>query len=641
MSLSSISRTQVVSVAVVAVTAAVAFSPPRLALALVFAGLAVLALGVVFAVDRERRTLAEKMEEVRVQLDEMARDRHDEVSLARDRDVRVRQTIQEAADACADRTVEGWARHERQQARVSAPLDQAVGSGGSPEGRSGEDSGGRSGAHSAGDSGGHSGGRSSEGTEREEARTPAERNLATAQDLLWNGYSSLGLARLRGLGADSEASPAVRAEAHKTLSNWHRATGQPESARDHAHLADLSAPRAARGSSGVPSLLTARIRAPRAARHFDVVLMSDFRLPGGSTGSNLQEITAQRDAGLTTGLVHHPVLRADQSRGVNPKILAAVDNDRVRFVAPDERVTCDLLVVRFPLIGQRPMDVLPTVDAARRIVVLNQTPNRRYGMEEGAHEAEAPNEAWNVARCVKGFTSMLGEHSWHPISPRVREAMVLHHSSEMAGVPLADEDWTNVIDVDAWRRGGRRNPDGRVLLGRHSRDDRDKWPGDPAALAAAYPALPGWETHVLGGTRFAEQTLGGLPPHWTAHPFDSVDAREFLHELDAYVYFTGQGHLEPFGRAPLEAIAVGLPTLLPPSFAPVFGDAALYTEPEGVRAEIEALMGDEERYARQVRIGHEVLRERFSHQAHLRRLFELGVRVPAEFLEAPSPLLVP
>ena len=629
MSLSSISLKQVVSVAVVAVTAAVALSPPRLALALVFAGLSVLALAVAFAVDRERRTLAEKMEEVRVQLDEMAYDRRDEVGAARDRDVRVRQAIQEAADACADRAVEGWARYER-QARRSAHGTSEAGADGRPGERSSR------GSH-------RSAGR---GSDTEATRTPAERHLSEAQDLLWNGYSSLGLERLRGLGADHEATPAVRAEAHKTLSNWHRATGQPDSARDHAHRADLAAPLAARGDSGVPSLLTARIRAPRAARHFDVVLMSDFRLPGGSTGSNLQEITAQRDAGLTTGLVHHPVLRADQSRGVNPRILATVDNDRVRFVAPDERVTCDLLVVRFPLIGQHPMDVLPSVEAARRIVVLNQTPNRRYGVGadgagRGVRADAAPNEAWNVARCVEGFTSMLGEHTWYPISPRVREAMVLHHASEMAGVPLADEDWTNIIDLDAWRRGGRRNPDGRVLLGRHSRDDRDKWPEDPAVLAAAYPALPGWETHVLGGTTHAERTLGGLPEHWTGHPFDSVGVREFLHGLDAYVYFTGQGYLESFGRAPLEAVAVGLPTVLPHSFAPVFGDAALYAEPEGVSAEVEALMGDEERYARQVRTGHEVLRERFSRQTHLRRLAELGVRVPAELVESPRALLVP
>ncbi|WP_017582805.1 glycosyltransferase family protein [Nocardiopsis valliformis] len=588
MRLRSFSRKQVVLVAVAAATVAVALSPPRLALALAFAGLAVLTLGAATLVERQRHRLSEELEQVHTRLDEMTRDRRDAASIARERDVRVRQTIQEAADACADRTVEGLARLDRKRSRE----------------------------------------RSRE--RKDTARTQAEKRLHNAQDLLWTGYSSLGLERLRDLGADAEASPGVRAEAHKTLSNWHRATGTPDSARDHAHLADLAAPRAARGASGVPSLLTARIRAPRTARHFDVVLLSDFGLPGGSTGSNLQEITAQRRAGLSTGLVHHPVAEWGVRQGVNPKIMAAVDNDRVRFIAPDERVTCDLMIARVPRLGERPMDVLPSVEAAKRIVVLNQTPDRRYGVEI------EDNEAWNVGRCVEGFTSLLGEHTWHPISPRVREAMVRHHAGEMAGIPLAEEDWTNIIDLDAWRRPSRRAVDGRVLLGRHSRDHRDKWPDKASVLAAVYPALPGWETHVLGGAKVPEHTLGVLPDHWTVHDFDTVDVREFLHGLDAYVYFTGEGHLEPFGRSPLEAMAVGLPTLLPESFRPVFGDAALYTDPAGVREAVEALMGDEDQYSRQVRRGHEALRERFSHQTHLRRLAGLGVRVPAEFLEVPG-----
>ncbi|WP_460772218.1 glycosyltransferase family protein [Nocardiopsis nanhaiensis] len=584
MRLRSIPRKQVVLVAVALVTVAVALSPPRMALVLAFAGLASLTLWVASLVERQGERRSRELDRVRSELARMDGDRRDELSIARKRDVRVRKTIREATEQAVQRVSEGWEQRDRAKG---------------PEGVV-----------------------SAQGNQR----------LSTAQDLLWTGFSSLGLAQLNGLGSDTEVGPPVRAEAHKTLSNWYRATGEPEHARNHAHLADLAAPRPARDSSGVPLLLTSRVRPSSHDRHFDVVVMSDFRLPGGTTSSNLQEITAQRRAGLRTGLVHHPALRGDHAHGINPKVLAAVDNDLVRFVAPDERVTCDLLVARFPLIGQQPLDVLPSVEAARRIVVVNQTPDRRYG-------AGSPRyEAWDVARCAEGFTNLLGEHSWYPISPRVREAMVRHHAEEMAGIPLAADDWTNIIDLDSWRRAGPRAPDGRVLVGRHSRDDRDKWPEDPATLAMVHPLLPGWETHVLGGTSHAERAMGLLPDHWTAHPFDSMDVRDFLHGLDVYVYFTGEGYLEPFGRAPLEAIAVGLPTLLPHSFAPVFGDAAVYTVPEGVPGEVEALMTDGKRYAQQVKRGHEVLHEWFSHQTHLRRLARLGVRVPEEHLEGPRAL---
>ena len=452
--------------------------------------------------------------------------------------------------------------------------------------------------------------------------------LRRAQDLLWGGFSEDGLKRLRALGADVDVAEEVRSEAHRCLANWYTAAGEIGRAREHAHTADLAAPRASRAATGVPRRVALGKDRTRRDRHFDVVILSDFRLPGGSTGSNLQEITAQRRAGLRTGLVHHPVHAWGLHRGVNPKILAEADGDLVRFIAPDERITCDLLIVRVPRIGERIMDDLPRIEAAHSVVVLNQTPNRCYGVEEFRD-----NEAWDVRRAAEGFGRVLGPHQWYPISARVREVMVREHAAEMDaaapfGVTLAESDWRNVIDVSAWRRSTRRAPDGRVLLGRHTRDDRTKWPNDPAELRGAYPQEPGWQTRVLGGAAVPERLLGELPSNWQVHPFDSMPVREFLRGLDVYVYFTQNEMLEAFGRAPLEAIAAGVPTLLPKSFRPVFGDAAIYTDPAGVRTEVAALMADEERYARQVALGHRVVEREFGYGAHLRRLARLGVRVP-------------
>lgn len=480
--------------------------------------------------------------------------------------------------------------------------------------------------------------------ERERSASAAPRGsdpLRRAQDLLWCGFSEDGLKRLRELGSDVGVAEEVRSESHRCLANWYTAAGEVGRAREHAHLADLAAPRASREATGVPRRVALGRNRNRRELHFDVIILSDFRLPGGSTSSNLQEITAQRRAGLRTGLVHHPVRAWGLAQGVNPKILAAVDGDLVRFVSPDERVSCDLLVVRVPRIGERVMDDLPRIEAARSVVILNQTPDRCYGTQE-----LLDNEAWNLTRCAEGFGRMLGEHQWYPISPRVREAMVGAHAAELDaaasfGVTLADQDWLNVIDVPAWRRDTRRAPDGRTLLGRHSRDHRDKWPDTPEVLRAAYPQEPGWQTRVLGGASVPEKMLGGLPSNWQVHPFDSMPARDFLHGLDVYVYFTRQGHLEPFGRAPLEALAAGIPTLLPKSFRPVFGDAAIYTDPAGVRTEVAALMADEERYARRVALGQEVVEYHFGYGAHLRRLSLLGVRTPQDdvrgLVDLPTP----
>lgn len=451
--------------------------------------------------------------------------------------------------------------------------------------------------------------------------------LRRAQDLLWCGFSEDGLKRLRELGSDPSVDEEIRSEAHRCLANWYTAAGEIGRARECAYTADLAAPRASRAATGVPRRVALGRDRTRRDRHFDVVILSDFQLFGGSTGSNLQEITAQRRAGLRTGLVHHPIHSRNLHHGVNPKILAATDDELVRFVSPDERITCDLLIVRVPLIGERIMDDLPRIEAAHSVVVLNQTPNRCYGVEDFPG-----NEAWDVRRAAEGFGRMLGPHQWYPISARVRAAMVGEHAAGMDaaasfGITLADTDWREIIDVPRWRRGTRRAPDGRVLLGRHTRDDKDKWPDDPTELHSAYPQEPGWQTRVLGGATVPERLLGELPSNWQVHPFDSMPAREFLRGLDVYVYFTRNELLEAFGRSPLEAIATGVPTLLPESFRPVFGDAAIYTDPAGVRTEVAALMANEERYARQVALGHQVAEREFGYGAHLERLARLGVRV--------------
>jgi glycosyltransferase involved in cell wall biosynthesis len=95
--------------------------------------------------------------------------------------------------------------------------------------------------------------------------------------------------------------------------------------------------------------------------------------------------------------------------------------------------------------------------------------------------------------------------------------------------------------------------------------------------------------------------------------------------LDFYVYFVNSTLLEAFGRAPVEAMAAGVPTILPPRFRPVFGDGALYAEPDAVAPIIDDLRGDHDRYLRQRRIGLDTVERLFSHEAHRGRFRSLGI----------------
>src|SRR5699024_8776283 len=148
-----------------------------------------------------------------------------------------------------------------------------------------------------------------------------------------------------------------------------------------------------RGSpaDGKPLLRAKVLTTPRTevkeAEHVDVILISNLSLPGGTTASNVQEIRAQKRAGMKTGLIHHPVYDWGTSRPPNPKILNEVDGEAVRFLSLGEIVSCDLLLVRLPKAVETLLDDLPSITPKNIIVLANQTPDRYYRSDGLRHPA--------------------------------------------------------------------------------------------------------------------------------------------------------------------------------------------------------------------------------------------------------------
>ena len=445
---------------------------------------------------------------------------------------------------------------------------------------------------------------------------------------LWNGFSRSALALLEERAVDEGARAGARRRARNALARWSFLVGDsgglnrlPRSSRllARASSARVVAKLRAHPATGV-QIGGAREFAPRTTTHFDVVMMSNFSLPGGTTSSNVQEIVAQSRAGLRTALVHHPVWDWDVSRGVTPAIASLVDGEAVRFIESRDHVTCDLLVIRAPKIGEHLMDDMPMIDAKTTVAIMNQTPMYYYGATGGR------GVAYDFAVSAANIARHFGAVRWFPIGPSVRKVLVAHHLAELESIDLADHDWTNIIDAGAWAREGRREGDGVVRVGRHSRDDVVKWPENRELLAEIYPTDREYEIRVLGGASVPQAVLGALPANWRVFPFDGRPVREFLHDLDVYVYFTASSYVEAFGRAPLEALAVGLPVIVPRVFEELFGDAAIYAEPGDVKREIDLLMADDESYERQVRKARGFVGRRFGHEAHVARLAKLGVR---------------
>lgn len=348
-------------------------------------------------------------------------------------------------------------------------------------------------------------------------------------------------------------------------------------------------------------------------RHFDVVIASDFRLLGGSTQSSIEEIKAQRALGLRTGLVPLARYGVDPVRTVLPSVRDLVDGDLVQVLVSGEEASCDLLVVRYPPVLHYRQRYVPRVHPEQVRVIVNQPPMSDYGPDAVRR--------YDLAHCAENLRDYVGRDAvWHPIGPQVRRALHEHHATELSTVTLSDQDWLNIIDVSAWARSSRPEPGGPVRVGRHSRDHPVKWPATAADLTAAYPDHPAYEVRVLGGAGTPEELLGRRPRNWRVWRFGEIPPMDFLATLDAFVYYTHPDWVESFGRAVLEAMAVGVPAVLPHSYQDLFGDAALYAKPSEVLATVDRLTGDEGFYDARVRGAWAFVERRFGYPMHARRL---------------------
>ncbi|MDB5822050.1 MAG: hypothetical protein JWR21_754 [Herminiimonas sp.] len=152
---------------------------------------------------------------------------------------------------------------------------------------------------------------------------------------------------------------------------------------------------------------------------------------------------------------------------------------------------------------------------------------------------------------VVGLTSksprMLG---W----PQTEYVVISNFQSSLAGVQ--GEVHPSPIDINLFRPEPRA-PDGRIVIGRMSRDVPEKHHPDDLGV---YRELTrqGFEVRLQGAACLADQlsTIEGV--QWS--PEGAMPAPAFLQSLDIFYYRSGV-HVETFGRVIFEAMACGLPVV--------------------------------------------------------------------------------
>lgn len=355
---------------------------------------------------------------------------------------------------------------------------------------------------------------------------------------------------------------------------------------------------------------------------YDVVFAGDWRQHGGPQNSMLAEIAACRGEGLRVGIMHLEALRfmTPRDEGLCTPIRELLTAGEVDWVHVDDRVRIGTLLLRYPPILQYPPGVGRAVRPDRLLIVANQAPCE----PDGSDQCYLPADVTENAAALFGVAP-----TWVPQGPTVRRAL-----EKAGGAPLADWDNVGLIDVEAWHVRSDRPVSRPMVVGRYSRDDRIKFPASADALLTAYGFGHEVRVRMMGATSTVPRLLREsgrstrVPGNWELSAHKAQDVREFLSELDFFVYLDDPGAHEAFGRVILEAAASGVLTIVSPKHRDTFGDTVLYAEPVEVVPLVSRLAADPARYRAQVAVSLRRVSERFGYQQFTTRVLALAAGGP-------------
>jgi hypothetical protein len=268
--------------------------------------------------------------------------------------------------------------------------------------------------------------------------------------------------------------------------------------------------------------------------------------------------------------------RLSKSRPINDTLRDAIDATETPIIPASSHVEGRLALVYHPYVLEEPLSRSLNVSAQVVGIVCHHPPRDRSGVAQ-----------YDLEKIVRHTRDLIGvDPMLMPVSDVVRKSLL-----QIGRTDISEQNWCNLLNLDHWPVIEPRKINDLARIGRHSRPDLLKWP-DTVAARLCYPPNQELEFHMLGVQGEVQRAFDPWPSNWIAEPFSPGRAREFLSRLDIYSYFHDGAWIEAFGYNILEAMASGLPIVLPHHFQDTFGDAALYTDPEGAEELYLKLMGD-------------------------------------------------
>lgn len=337
---------------------------------------------------------------------------------------------------------------------------------------------------------------------------------------------------------------------------------------------------------------------------FDVVFMTDFRFPGGTTSLTLAEIKAAADAGYRVGYIHEESPINSSTQPVSDNLFKMQLEGIVEQVGLHDIASIKLLVIRHPSVVQFMDNRATNLIVQKTVLIVNNPPILVGGA----------GTVFDLSTCLNNVDKLFEK----PCLLVAESGVTRELSKGLVGNErLMEITWPGLVSLSTIN-----TPDFSRLpvLGRHSRDHALKWPSTRAKFDAIYTSAS-YRTTFLGGAASLIEKLGAdTVKDKTVHEFGSIEVQEFLNEIDFWAYFHDEQLTESFGMAIAEAMAAGKVVILPSYLETTFGDGALYAAPAEVPNLISEIWDDPSRHKEQSKRAREYAFKNFSTDAFLKRV---------------------
>ncbi|MGP9787855.1 glycosyltransferase [Glutamicibacter sp. 287] len=337
---------------------------------------------------------------------------------------------------------------------------------------------------------------------------------------------------------------------------------------------------------------------------FDVVYVTDFRFPGGTTTLTLAEMKAVAQSGKRVGFIHLESPLNKASTPISEILFELQRSGQVEQVSLGDVAHVRVMIVRHPTVVTYLERADSKVSVDRALLIVNNPPVNKGGSGM-VFDLEVCIE--NMDRLFKTETFVIGESDLTrklsaPLVPQSR---------------LLNITWPGVI-----ASGSVPSPDfvKKPVLGRHSRDHGLKWPSTLETFRSAYVS-ENYETQILGGADELRKKLGeSATDGITVHEFGAMEVDDFLSSVDFWAYFHDDKLTESFGMSTAEAMAAGKIVILPRYMESTFGDGAIYAEANEIESLIQRYWADRSLYEEQSEKARNYIATRYGIDSLMQRL---------------------